>query len=54
MGTGLGLTLVYKIIREHNGEIIVNSKQGEGTSFIITLPIPPTGRHLLNYQKGAI
>jgi PAS domain S-box-containing protein len=51
-GTGLGLTLVYKIIREHKGEIIVNSKEGKGTSFIITLPIPPTGRHLLNYQEG--
>jgi signal transduction histidine kinase len=53
MGTGLGLTLVYKIIRDHNGEIIVNSKEGEGTSFIITLPIPSTGRHLLNYKRGA-
>jgi signal transduction histidine kinase len=50
-GTGLGLTLVYKIIREHNGEIVVNSKEGEGTTFIIALPIPQTGWRLLHYKE---
>jgi PAS domain S-box-containing protein len=37
-GTGLGLFLTYSIIDEHNGKIIVNSKENEGTSFEITLP----------------
>ncbi|MDR2618052.1 MAG: PAS domain S-box protein [Treponema sp.] len=37
-GSGLGLTLVFKIIREHQGEISVKSKPGEGSAFIITLP----------------
>lgn len=39
-GTGLGLSLSYDIITKgHGGEIIVNSKEGEGTQFIITLPL---------------
>ena len=37
-GTGIGLTLVYKIIRGMGGDIGVNSRQGSGTTFRITLP----------------
>ena len=37
-GTGIGLTLVYKIIRGMGGDISVTSKQGSGTAFRITLP----------------
>ncbi len=37
-GTGLGLSLVHKIIEAHEGRIFVNSKEGEGTTFTITLP----------------
>jgi signal transduction histidine kinase len=38
-GSGLGLTLVFKTIKEHRGDIVVASKEGEGTCFTITLPI---------------
>ncbi len=38
-GTGLGLSLSYDIIKAHGGEIKVESKEGEGTTFIIQLPI---------------
>lgn len=38
-GTGLGLSISYGIIKEHKGEIQVNSKVGEGTELIIILPI---------------
>ena len=37
-GTGLGLSLSYDIIKAHGGEIKVDTKEGEFTEFIITLP----------------
>lgn len=38
-GTGLGLAVVYGIIKKQKGSIQVESKKGEGTRFIITLPL---------------
>jgi signal transduction histidine kinase len=38
-GTGLGLSLSYDIIKAHSGEIKVETKEGEGSEFIIKLPI---------------
>ena len=38
-GTGLGLSVSYGIVKEHKGEIAVESKVGEGTTFIIRIPI---------------
>lgn len=37
-GTGLGLMIVQRIIREHGGQIEVDSRPGEGTTFILYLP----------------
>ncbi|WP_417899624.1 ATP-binding protein [Bacillus haimaensis] len=37
-GMGLGLTITYKIIQEHNGHISIESKEGEGT--VVTLSLP--------------
>ncbi|MEW5746431.1 MAG: ATP-binding protein [Nitrospirota bacterium] len=38
-GTGLGLSICYGIIKEHNGSITVRSRKGEGTTFVIKLPV---------------
>ena len=40
-GTGLGLAIVKHIIRSMGGEIEVQSKFGEGTEFLVTLPLAP-------------
>jgi signal transduction histidine kinase len=39
VGTGLGLSISYNIIQKHKGEIKVKSEIGQGTEFVITLPI---------------
>lgn len=39
IGTGLGLSIVYGILQQHHGSISVESRVGEGTRFIIRLPL---------------
>ncbi len=38
-GTGLGLAIVRHVARNHNGEVAVRSREGEGSTFSIRLPI---------------
>lgn len=38
-GTGLGLALVKEIVTAHHGEVTVRSQKGEGTTFLISLPL---------------
>ena len=37
-GTGLGLSLSYDIVKAHGGQLKVETKEGEGSTFIIQLP----------------
>ena len=50
-GTGLGLTVVYKIIKEHGGDISVESTVGKGTTFRIRIPVPSTERVQLDHVE---
>jgi len=51
-GTGLGLTQVYKIIREHQGEITVDSAPDQGAEFKIILPVPQKETRLISFNEG--
>jgi len=50
-GTGLGLTMAYKVVKEHGGDITVKSVQGQGTRFIITLPKMKQVQRLIEYGE---
>ena len=41
-GTGLGLSVTYGIIEQHGGELKVQSREGEGSTFTIRLPAVPS------------
>ena len=53
-GSGLGLTLVYKIVKEHLGEVELDSKLGVGSTFAISIPVPQTEKRLLGYEAAAV
>jgi len=38
-GTGLGLSLAYDIVKAHGGDINVKTKEGEGSEFVVQLPV---------------
>ena len=44
-GTGLGLAVVQKIVRDHGGNVAVESTGSHGTTFKVTLPIIPASKH---------
>ncbi len=51
-GVGLGLSVAYGIIRQHQGEIHINSTVGEGTRFSIQLPSGPNTLSLEEQKEG--
>lgn len=46
-GTGLGMTMVYKIVKEFSGDILVDSIENVGTTFTLSFPIPQKDTKLL-------
>ncbi len=47
-GSGLGLTLVYKIVKEHMGEVSVTSRAGKGTTFTLSFAVPQKEKRMLS------
>ncbi len=52
-GTGLGMTMAYKIIKEFSGDIHVESELNRGTRFTIVIPVPQTDKKLIADTGGA-
>lgn len=50
-GTGLGLTTVYKVMKEHGGDIHVESELGKGTCFTLEFPVPASQRPALEGDR---
>ena len=46
-GSGLGLTVVYKVVREHGGDLQMDSVPDRGTTFRISIPAPRSERRML-------
>ena len=44
-GSGLGLTIASRIVRDHHGEIRIESTEGEGTTILLRLPAVPEDDH---------
>ena len=53
-GTGLGLTITFKIIKEHSGDISLESKEGKGSTFTIHLPVPQKEKKSLPQWQDAV
>jgi two-component system, NtrC family, sensor histidine kinase PilS len=54
-GSGLGLSIVHRIVEEHGGQILVESKPGQGTTMILRIPIEAEESELPHVgREGAV
>lgn len=51
-GTGLGMAIVYQLVHDHNGKILVDSEAGKGTRISIKLPADGRASNPLEYHAG--
>ena len=52
-GTGLGLLIVRRIVREHGGEIAIDSAENRGTRVVLHLPLGPRPPRMLAAVESA-
>ncbi|MBI5606869.1 MAG: GAF domain-containing protein [Deltaproteobacteria bacterium] len=50
-GSGLGLSIVHKIITRHQGEVDIDNRPGEGVSFLIKFPLAKEAQHYFGKIK---
>ncbi len=54
-GTGLGLSIVHQIVEEHEGQLLVDSKEGIGTRFTLGFPVRRKGKATASGEmQGAV
>ena len=51
-GTGLGLTVLFKIMKQHGGDVVVHSTYGEGSEFILQVPVPQSQRFRIEDSRS--
>jgi signal transduction histidine kinase len=51
-GTGLGLSAVYGIVKSHKGSVTVRSKPGQGTTFVVYLPLVEARQQAPDFVGG--
>ncbi|HYM00927.1 MAG TPA: ATP-binding protein, partial [Blastocatellia bacterium] len=52
-GTGLGMAIVYQLVGDHNGKILVESEAGKGTQISIRLPYDGRVPGPVRYRMGS-
>jgi signal transduction histidine kinase len=52
-GTGLGLTVLFKIMKQHEGDVTVSSTPGVGSEFTLQIPVPSSERFRLTEDGRA-
>jgi len=52
-GTGMGLSIVYGVVKMHAGDIAVDSEVGRGTSFLVRIPVEREESNELDANRSA-